>query len=202
MVNLPAILSAFCFLLIFASQSMQKKLILDSDLLNITISRLCQELIENHHPFTDTVIIGMQPRGIFLAELIHKNLEKIVKQTIPLGYLDATFHRDDFRRREIPVKASENRIPFIIEGKKVVLVDDVLFTGRTIRAAMDAMIAFGRPAKVELLVLIDRKYNRELPIAADYVGKAVNTLATQKVLVELKAQGHEHNKIWLVTKNE
>jgi pyrimidine operon attenuation protein / uracil phosphoribosyltransferase len=181
---------------------MQKKLILDSDLLNITISRLCQELIENHQPFTDTVIIGMQPRGIFLAELIHKNLEKIIKQTIPLGYLDATFHRDDFRRREIPVKASENRIPFIIEGKKVVLVDDVLFTGRTIRAAMDAMIAFGRPAKVELLVLIDRKYNRELPIAADYVGKAVNTIATQKVLVELKAQGHEHNKIWLVTKNE
>ena len=179
---------------------MQKKLILDSDLLNITVSRLCQELIENHHHFTDTVIIGMQPRGIYLAELIHKNLQKIVKQSIPLGYLDATFHRDDFRRREIPVKASENRIPFIIEGKNVVLVDDVLFTGRTIRAAMDAMIAFGRPAKVELLVLIDRKYNRELPIAADYVGKSVNTLATQKVLVELTAQGHESNKIWLVTK--
>jgi pyrimidine operon attenuation protein / uracil phosphoribosyltransferase len=182
-------------------QSMQKKLILDSDLLNITVSRLCQELIENHHNFTDTVIIGMQPRGIYLAELIHKNLQKNIKQTIPLGYLDATFHRDDFRRREIPVKASENRIPFIIEGKNVVLVDDVLFTGRTIRAAMDAMIAFGRPAKVELLVLIDRKYNRELPIAADYVGKAVNTLATQKVLVELTAQGHESNKIWLVTKS-
>lgn len=178
---------------------MQKKLILDSDLLNITISRLCQELIENHQHFNDTVIIGMQPRGIYLAELIHKNLEKLVKHTIPLGYLDATFHRDDFRRREI-TKASENRIPFIIEGKNVVLVDDVLFTGRTIRAAMDAMIAFGRPAKVELLVLIDRKYNRELPIAADYVGKAVNTLSTQKVLVELKAQGHENNKIWLVTK--
>jgi pyrimidine operon attenuation protein / uracil phosphoribosyltransferase len=185
---------------IFTGQSMQKKLILDSDLLDITVSRLCQELIENHNNFTETVIIGMQPRGIYLAELIHKNLQKNIKKTIPLGYLDATFHRDDFRRREIPAKASENRIPFIIEGKNVVLVDDVLFTGRTIRAAMDAMIAFGRPAKVELLVLIDRKYNRELPIAADYVGKAVNTLATQRVLVELKAQGHETNKIWLVTK--
>lgn len=179
---------------------MQKKLILDSDLLNITISRLCQQLIENHNNFSDTVIIGMQPRGIYLAELIHKNLSNS-KFTIPLGYLDATFHRDDFRRREIPAKASENRIPFIIESKKVVLVDDVLFTGRTIRAAMDALITFGRPAKVELLVLIDRKYNRELPIEADYVGKAVNTLASQRILVELQAQGHKQNKIWLINKD-
>jgi pyrimidine operon attenuation protein / uracil phosphoribosyltransferase len=180
---------------------MQKKLILDSDLLNITISRLCQQLIENHDGFSDTVIIGMQPRGIYLAELIRKNLEQYIKKAIPLGYLDATFHRDDFRRREIPAKASENRIPFIIESKKVVLVDDVLFTGRTIRAAMDALITFGRPAKVELLVLIDRKYNRELPIEADYVGRVVNTLASQRVLVELEAQGHKQNKIWLVNKD-
>ena len=179
---------------------MQKKLILDSDLLNITISRLCQQLIENHTNFSDTVIIGMQPRGIYLAELIHKKLEEITKKSIPLGYLDATFHRDDYRRREIS-KASENRIPFIIESKKVVLVDDVLFTGRTIRAAMDALITFGRPAKVELLVLIDRKYNRELPIEADYVGKAVNTVASQRVLVELQAQGHKQNKIWLINKD-
>jgi pyrimidine operon attenuation protein/uracil phosphoribosyltransferase len=99
------------------------------------------------------------------------------------------------------VKPSENRIPFIIEEKNVILVDDVLFTGRTVRAAMEAMIAFGRPAKVELLVLIDRNYNRELPIAADYVGKSVNTLSTQKVLVELQAQGHKHNKIWLINKD-
>ncbi len=77
----------------------------------------------------------------------------------------------------------------------------MLFTGRTIRAAMDAMIAFGRPAKVELLVLIDRKYNRELPVAADYVGKAVNTLSSQRVLVELEAQGHKQNKIWLINKD-
>jgi pyrimidine operon attenuation protein / uracil phosphoribosyltransferase len=181
--------------------SMQKKLILDSDLLDITVNRLCQQLIENHNSFSDTVIIGMQPRGIYLADLIHKNLEKNIKRDIPLGYLDATFHRDDFRRREIPAKASENRIPFIIESKKVVLVDDVLFTGRTIRAAMDALITFGRPAKVELLVLIDRKYNRELPIEADYVGKVVNTLASQKVLVELEAQGHKQNKIWLINKD-
>lgn len=180
---------------------MQKKLILDSDLLDITISRLCQELIENHGDFANSVILGMQPRGIYLAELIHQKLEKDTRTSIPMGYLDATFYRDDFRRRETPVKANETRVPFVIENKKVVLVDDVLFTGRTIRAALDAMIAFGRPAKVELLVLIDRKYNRDLPIAADYVGKEVNTIASQKVLVELQAQGHKQNKIWLINKD-
>jgi len=180
---------------------MQKKLILDSDLLDITVNRLCQQLIENHIDFSDTVIIGMQPRGIYLAELIHEKLEKIANKSIPLGYLDATFHRDDFRRREIPAKGNETKIPFLVEGKKVVLVDDVLFTGRSIRAALDAMIAFGRPAKVELLVLIDRKYNRDIPIAADYVGKVVNTLTSQRVLVELQAQGHKQNKIWLTNKD-
>lgn len=179
---------------------MQKKLILDSDLLDITLSRLCQQLIENHKDFAETVIIGLQPRGVFLAQIIHQKLEKILKKTIPLGLLDTTFHRDDYRRREIPVKATETRIPFVIEAKKVVLVDDVLFTGRTVRAAMDAMIAFGRPAKVELLVLIDRKYNRDLPIAPDYVGKIVNTLASQKVLVELEEKG-TNNKIWLINKD-
>jgi pyrimidine operon attenuation protein / uracil phosphoribosyltransferase len=181
---------------------MQKKLILDSDLLDITISRLCQQLIEIHGDFAETVIMGMQPRGIYVAEIIHKKLKKDLKvDHIPLGYLDATFYRDDFRRRDVPAKANETRVPFIIEGKKVILVDDVLFTGRTIRAAMDAMIAFGRPAKVELLVLIDRKYTRELPVAADYVGRAVNTLTSQRVLVELEAQGHKQNKIWLVNKD-
>lgn len=179
---------------------MQKKLILDSDLLDITLSRLCQQLIENHRDFAETVIIGLQPRGVLLAEIIHQKLEKILKKDIPLGLLDTTFHRDDYRRREIPVKATETRISFQIEGKKVVLVDDVLFTGRTVRAAMDAMIAFGRPAKVELLVLIDRKYNRDLPIAPDYVGKIVNTLASQKVLVELEEKG-VNNKIWLINKD-
>lgn len=180
---------------------MHKKLILDSDLLNITIRRLCQELVENHGDFSSTVILGLQPRGIYLAEIIRQNLEGTLGKIIPLGYLDVTFHRDDFRRRDVPAKASETRVPFAIEGKHVVLVDDVLFTGRTVRAALDAMMAFGRPAKVELLVLIDRKYDRDLPIAPDYVGKAVYTVATQRVLVELKAQGHPENKIWLVNKD-
>lgn len=178
---------------------MQKKLILDADLLHVTIDRLCQELIENHADFSNTVLLGLQPRGIFLAERIHEKLGKTCKRDIPLGYLDTTFHRDDFRRREEPPKASETRVPFLIEGKNVVLIDDVLYTGRTVRAALDAMMAFGRPEKVELLVLIDRKRTRELPISADYVGQYVNTLDTQKVLVELD-DNHKHNRIWLINK--
>lgn len=179
---------------------MQKKLILDSDLLAITIDRLCQELVENHGDFEQTILMGLQPRGIFLAERIKEKLDSNVKHPIPLGFLDATFHRDDFRRREVPAKAFETRVPFLIEDKKVVLIDDVLFTGRTVRAAMDAMIAFGRPQKVELLVLIDRRHTRELPIAADYVGKYVDTLESQRVLVELDASS-KHHKIWLVNKD-
>jgi pyrimidine operon attenuation protein/uracil phosphoribosyltransferase len=177
---------------------MKKKLVLDSHLLDITLNRLCHQLIENHGSFADTVILGLQPRGIHLSELIHDKLQKLTKKHIPLGYLDTTFHRDDFRRREIPAKASETKVPFIIEEKKVILIDDVLFTGRTVRAALDAMMAFGRPSKVELLVLVDRKFTRDLPIAADYVGKYVDTLDTQRVLVELEAQGHKQNKIWLI----
>jgi len=179
---------------------MQKKLIFDSDLLDITISRLCEQLIENHSSFENCVILGLQPRGIFLAEMIQKKLKKLSKKEIPLGYLDTTFYRDDFRRRDTPALASETKVPFVIEGKDVVLIDDVLYTGRTVRAALDAMIAFGRPAKVELLVLVDRANTRDLPIAADYVGKFVNTIASQRVLVELEGQGYKQNRIWLINK--
>ena len=177
-----------------------KKLILDSDTLDITISRLCQQLIENHGDFSNTVMIGLQPRGILLAEWMVQKLEKELLKPIPLGFLDPTFFRDDFRRRDKPVQASESRINFPIEGKRVVLVDDVLFTGRTVRAALDALLAYGRPDKVELLVLIDRKYNRQLPICADYIGKSVNTPAFQKVLVELQAEKNKKNRIWLINK--
>lgn len=181
---------------------MQKKLILDSNLLSITLDRLCQQLIENHDEFLDTVIIGMQPRGTFLAEIVHKKLENAISSSIKLGKLDTTFYRDDFRRRESPVSANATDVPFIIENKNVVLIDDVLYTGRSVRAALDAMIAFGRPNKVELLTLVNRKYSRELPIEADYIGIDVNTIDSQKVLVELEAQGNKKNKIWLVTKED
>lgn len=181
---------------------MQKRLLLDSKLLDITISRLCQQLIENHEGFEETVILGLQPRGIFLAERIKTKLENLLKHKIQIGQLDTTFYRDDFRRRQNPLKANATNVPFIIENKKVVLIDDVLFTGRTVRAALDAMTAFGRPSKVELLVLVDRTYSRDIPIQPQYVGKYVNTLFTQKVLVELKEQGKKKDNIWLVDMNE
>lgn len=176
----------------------QKRLILSTQLLDITISRLCQQLIENHGAFEDTVILGLQPRGVFLAERIKA---KLLAEGIdcPLGYLDTTFYRDDFRRRETPLVANATHVPFIIEDKKVVLVDDVLFTGRTVRSAMDAMIAFGRPRKVELLTLIDRTYSRDLPIEPNYVGKHVNTVFSQKILAEWTEQGATQDQIWLIT---
>ncbi|MDN5200802.1 bifunctional pyr operon transcriptional regulator/uracil phosphoribosyltransferase PyrR [Fulvivirgaceae bacterium BMA10] len=181
---------------------MQKRLILDSKLLDITISRLCQQLIENHDQFENTVILGLQPRGIFLAERIKSKLQSLLDTEILTGQLDTTFYRDDFRRRETPLKANATKIPFIIEGKNVVLIDDVLFTGRSVRAALDAMTAFGRPSKVELLVLVNRNYSRDLPVEPQYVGKHVNTMQSQKVLVELKEQGKKKDNIWLVDKQE
>ncbi|MEQ9403040.1 MAG: bifunctional pyr operon transcriptional regulator/uracil phosphoribosyltransferase PyrR [Cyclobacteriaceae bacterium] len=180
---------------------MQKRLLFDSQLLKVTIGRLCQQLIEVHEDFSHSVIIGMQPRGIFLAERIKKELENLSGSKVPLGYLDTTFHRDDFRRRDEPVTASQTRIPFEIENMNVILVDDVLFTGRTVRAALDAVNTFGRPSKVELLVLIDRLYSRHIPVEANYVGRKVNTIQSQKVLVELHEQGKEDN-IWLINKEE
>jgi pyrimidine operon attenuation protein/uracil phosphoribosyltransferase len=177
---------------------MTRKLILSSPLLEITISRLCQELIENEIKEVETVILGLQPRGIYFAERIAKELGKQLNKTFQVGKLDATFFRDDYRRRDT-IAPNSTDISFLIENKRVILVDDVLATGRMVRAALDAMNSFGRPTKVELCVLIDRIYNRDLPINADYVGKAVNTLPTEKVLVEWQEQGHEADKIWLIT---
>ncbi|MGK7396143.1 MAG: bifunctional pyr operon transcriptional regulator/uracil phosphoribosyltransferase PyrR [Candidatus Cyclobacteriaceae bacterium M3_2C_046] len=179
---------------------MQKRLILDSHLLNITINRLCHQLMENHNCFENAVMLGLQPRGIYLAERIKAHLQHFLKKEISLGYLDATFHRDDFRRRDFPIKANATRIPFIIEDKDVIMIDDVLFTGRTTRAGLDAMNSFGRPRKVELLVLVNRKYSRDIPIEPNYVGKHVNTILSQRVLVEWKEQGMPEDNIWLVDK--
>lgn len=175
-----------------------KRLILSNPLLDITINRLCQQLIENHGDFSNSVILGLQPRGIHLAERITKKLSEETSIAIKLGYLDATFFRDDFRRRDSPLKPNATKVPFVIEGKKVILIDDVLATGRMVRAAIDAMQAFGRPEKVELLCLINRRYERDLPIQPDYTGMRVNTLDTQRVLVEWTEQGHEEDQIWLI----
>jgi len=178
---------------------MQKRLILNADLLSVTVDRLCQQLIENHGDFTNTVILGLQPRGVHFSDYLVDHLKTLLKKEITYGYLDTTFYRDDFRRREKPSTANATNIDFIIEDKNVVLVDDVLFTGRSVRAALDAMMAYGRPAKVELLVLVNRKYTRDLPISPDYTGKDVNTIETQKVLVEI-GEGKK-NKVWLINED-
>lgn len=162
------------------------------------ISRLCQQLIENHGDFAQSAVLGLQPRGIHLAERVVAELRERTGIMIPIGYLDATFYRDDFRRRDAPIVPSKTQVPFLVENKKVILIDDVVATGRMVRAALDAMTAFGRPNCVELLVLIDRRYNRDLPIEPDYVGMKVNTLDSQRVMVEWREQGYEADRIWLV----
>ena len=154
-------------------------------------------MIENHGDFQNSVVLGLQPRGIYFAERVVSELHRTTGVKVPLGYLDATFYRDDFRRRDI-LKPNATKVDFVVEKKNVILIDDVLATGRMVRAALDAMQAFGRPQKVELLVLIDRQYNREIPVEADYIGLKVNTLESQRVQVEWREQGHEADLIWLV----
>lgn len=163
------------------------KTLLDTKQLDITLQRLAHQLIENHTQFKDTVLIGIQPRGVWLSDRIAGLLKNITgQQNIPYGKLDITFYRDDVHQgNEIHVP-SQTEIPFSIEDKNVILVDDVLHTGRTIRSAMDALIDYGRPKSVELLVLIDRRFSRELPIQPDYVGRTVDTIITQKVKVYWK----------------
>jgi len=163
---------------------MEKQVILNAKHLELTLKRLCHELIETHNDFSETVIIGLQPRGIHVVQRVKEQLEKILDKEINCGSLDITFYRDDFRRRETPLIPSVTNIDFSIENKSIVLVDDVLFTGRTIRSGLDALLSFGRPKSVELLVLIDRRFRRDLPIEANYVGKAVDTLLSERVSVE------------------
>lgn len=158
------------------------KSILNQQQIALTIRRLSNQLMEHHLPFDQTSIIGIQPRGITLSDRVVEDITKELGYPPPeYGKLDITFYRDDLRS-ELHL-ANQTHIPFSIEGKKVVLIDDVLYTGRTIRAALDALMDFGRPAKVELMVLVDRRYSRELPIQPDYTGKAIDSIITQKVKV-------------------
>lgn len=166
---------------------MEKQVILNETQVDLTIRRLCYQLIETHNDFQKTVLIGLQPRGIHVLSRLKAQLESILQHSILCGNLDITFYRDDFRRRERPLIPSVTNIDFVIENKNVVLIDDVLYTGRTIRSGLDALMAFGRPSKVELLTLIDRRFQRDLPIQADYVGYTVDTLISEKVSVEWKA---------------
>jgi pyrimidine operon attenuation protein / uracil phosphoribosyltransferase len=177
---------------------MQPRIILDSAKFSLTIDRLCHQLIENHPDFTKTALIGVQPRGVFLADRIVKRLTKITGQKILFGKLDVTFYRDDFRRSGKLHTPQDMDIPFTIEGNKVVLIDDVLYTGRTIRAALDALLDFGRPSDVELLVLVDRRFTRQLPIQPDYIGKTIDSLVSENVKVDWKETDGE-DRIWILT---
>jgi pyrimidine operon attenuation protein/uracil phosphoribosyltransferase len=163
---------------------MPKKVLLDSKKIDIILNRLVCQLVENHKDFNNTVLIGLQPRGIFLIEKILEIFKKNYPSiNIDSGILDFTFFRDDFRRSEKTLKASSTQINFSVENKNVVLIDDVLFTGRSIKAAMSSMDSYGRPNSIELLVLIDRRYKREIPIQANYCGAKIDTFKGDKVNV-------------------
>ncbi|MBO6517806.1 MAG: bifunctional pyr operon transcriptional regulator/uracil phosphoribosyltransferase PyrR [Bacteroidia bacterium] len=175
---------------------MSKRIILDTPQLNIMLHRMAIELYENHSNFSNCALIGLQPRGIALARKIKALLiEEFDLDHVTYGELDSTFYRDDFRRNEKILIPNSIALDFPIEGMDIVLIDDVLYTGRSVRSALNALADFGRPAKTELLTLIDRRFKRELPIQPDYVGTNVDTRAHDRVIVDLEKE----NKVWILT---
>jgi len=161
--------------------------ILNQKDIQITIERLCQQLIEHHGDFNNSVIVGVQPRGTFLSNRIIAKLKQLLNTTnLESGSLDISFYRDDLRRRDEPIVPEVMDMDLSLEGKNVVLIDDVLFTGRSIRSAIDALMAFGRPKSVELLTLIDRRFSRDLPIQPNYVGRTIDAIDSERVIVEWK----------------
>ena len=161
-----------------------EKIILNTEELNIILDRLCYQLIESCQDFSNTVLIGLQPRGVFFARKIINRLAEIkLDEKIKYGELDSTFFRDDFRRKD-NIKPYETNIEFLVEDKKVILIDDVLFTGRSIRSSLDSIVSFGRPKSIELLVLINRRFSREIPIQPKYVGRSVDVINFERVKVD------------------
>ena len=180
---------------------MSQKLLLDAAALDIILHRLACQLIENHDTFENTALVGLQPRGSFLLNRLAEILKTNYKiKNLKTGLLDITFYRDDFRRSDEPLKANSTEINFLVENKRVVIVDDVLYTGRSIRAALTALQSFGRPDTIELLTLIDRRFSRHLPIQPDYNGRQVDAINNQKVKVLWKENGGE-DAVYLL-KNE
>jgi pyrimidine operon attenuation protein/uracil phosphoribosyltransferase len=179
--------------------TMSQKVLLTAKEVTIILHRLACQLIEKHLDFSDTILVGIQPRGVFLAERLKAILEKEYQTPeIKLGYLDITFFRDDFRRTDKPLEANKTKINFIVENKKVIFIDDVLFTGRSIRSALTAIQSFGRPSEIELLVLIDRRFSRNLPIQPDYRGRQVDAINNEKVKVSWKENEGE-DAVYLIT---
>jgi pyrimidine operon attenuation protein/uracil phosphoribosyltransferase len=163
---------------------MSQKVLLNAKEVNIILHRLACQLIEKHSDFSNTVLIGIQPRGKFLADRLAKMLKDEYKiKNLQVGHLDITFFRDDFRRGEKPLEANTTDIHFLVEDKNIVFIDDVLYTGRSIRAALTAIQSFGRPKEIELLTLIDRRFSRHLPIQPDYRGRQVDSINEEKVKV-------------------
>ena len=178
------------------------RIILSEQKLDLVLDRLAHQLIEYHGDFSNTCLVGIQPRGIPLSDRLVERLRKIGKfKSLQYGFLDVTFHRDDFRTRNEPIKANAMKMDFLVDKKKVVLIDDVLYTGRTIQAAISALQHFGRPEKIELVVLIDRRFNRDLPIQSDYSGISVDALDQAYVKVEWQPGGGGKVRIY-ATKEE
>ena len=179
---------------------MSQKMLLTSKEMNIILHRLACQLVENHNDFQNSVIIGIQPRGVFLANRIAKILkEEYAISEVRLGHLDITFYRDDFRRSDKPLEANKTHIDFVVEDKRVIFVDDVLYTGRSIRAALTAVQSFGRPSEIELLTLIDRRFSRHLPIQPDYNGRQVDAINEEKIKVNWQENGEE-DAVYMVSK--
>ncbi len=170
--------------MIFNSPAMSKKVLLNARQIDITLRRLAWQLVENYKDFSDTVLIAIQSGGTPLLERLIGILEKEYGISgIEKGYLDITFYRDDFRRRDTPLQPNTTQINTLLEGKKIVLIDDVLYTGRSIRAALTAVESYGRPSSIELLVLIDRRFSRKVPIQPTYKGKQVDAFNDERVWV-------------------
>ena len=177
---------------------MSQKVLLNAKEINIILHRLACQLIEKHNDFSNTVLIGIQPRGKFLANRLTQILKDDYNiKNIQLGLLDITFFRDDFRRGEKPLEANTTEINFIVEDKNIVFIDDVLYTGRSIRAALTAIQSFGRPNEIELLTLIDRRFSRHLPIQPNYRGRQVDAINKEKVKVNWVENGGE-DAVYLV----
>lgn len=178
---------------------MSQRVLLSAKEIHIILHRLACQLLENHLDFNDTVLVGLQPRGIFLAKRLTKILQQDYKvKNINLGSLDITFYRDDFRRGDKTLEANATNIDFLVEGKKVVFIDDVLYTGRSIRAALTAIQSFGRPDEIELLTLIDRRFSRHLPIQPNYRGRQVDAINEERVKVLWKENDGE-DAVYLIS---
>lgn len=165
--------------------NMQAKEVVDQVTMKRALTRITYEIIERNHSIQDIVLVGIKTRGIYIASRIAERLKQLEDIDIPVGELDITLYRDDKKENTEEPELHSSDIPVSLEGKEVILIDDVLYTGRTIRAAMDAVMDFGRPRKISLAVLVDRGH-RELPIRADYVGKNIPTSRTEEILVEMQ----------------